>query len=579
MAETNSSRKVKCVTQLDPRLECMEYAQKDDRWGIFKGCEGSNYVQQQSNSYSTSGVVWNFNTQSENSIMDRRMYARVQFQCTLVGKAPVGQPLLSSENDAPRAFPLASVTNNLSVVINGKSINTQYNSALQALLRYNLDESCHELDLSGTPNSLDKAQRYQDLVGSVRNPLSTYANNSYETGRGAFNVDSITNPVGVGTGAGDASVTAVVLFTVTEPLIISPMLFKSSDLQAGLIGVRNFGVNFSFSGNLDRVWSHAGGNNVTLSSVTTQIGSGTTAPPQLLVNYLSPPQSDITQIPKKVNYQYYETDTQVNDQNVTLAPNASQSFTNNSIQLARIPKAIYVYASVPQGSKTYLSSDTFFRINSFTLNYLNVSGQFSSMSINDLYNMSVKNGCNMSFQEWSGLTFDYTSSSRYGLTGSVLKIGVSDLHIPSNLASGMNMNSQLSYTIGIQNINQVDSLEVSLTTVLIYEGLMSIENGSMVTNVGVIDQKDVMETRANLSDFIPYSFSQNLYGGNLFENIGHFFTAPYRAYKTGKEAVEKGKQAYKTAMDLKKMIGLGDGGALVGGQQMSRRQLKELMFE
>ena len=86
--------------------------------------------------------------------------------------------------------------------------------------------------------------------------------------------------------------------------------------------------------NLDRVWSHAAGNGVVFSSVTTQIGAGTTTPPQLLVNYLSPPQSDIDQIPQKINYQYYKCDTFRNDQNVNLAPNAkSKSFTNNAIQL------------------------------------------------------------------------------------------------------------------------------------------------------------------------------------------------------------------------------------------------------
>ena len=85
-------------------------------------------------------------------------------------------------------------------------------------------------------------------MDSVRNPLSTYANNSYETGRGAFNVDSLVNPVGQGT-AVLATLQAslqLFVFTVTEPLIISPMLFKSSDLQSALIGVKNMGVQFSF---------------------------------------------------------------------------------------------------------------------------------------------------------------------------------------------------------------------------------------------------------------------------------------------------------------------------------------------
>lgn len=578
--ETNSIRKLKLENLLDPRLECLEYAQKDMKWGILKGAEGQNFVQQQANSYSTAGAVWNFNTQSENNMVSRNMYARCQFQVTFVGKSPVGQPLLSTEIDAPRAFPLASITNSLKVTINGQSIESQYSDCLQALMRYNLSDECLEHDLSQTPHVLDKSQRYQDLVGSVRNPLSSYANNSYETGRGAFQLDSLVNPVGVGTGAGDASVTAIVVFTCTEPLFISPMLFKQGDLQSALIGVKNMGVSFSFdAGRLDRVWSHAGGNNVTFSSVTTQIGAGTTAPPQLLVNYLTAPLIDVNQIPKTINYQYYKADTFVNDMNSNLAPLASQSFTNNAIQLSTVPKSIYIYACRPNSTKSYLTTDTFHRISSLSVNFLNVSGQFSSMSPNDLYNMSRKNGCNLSFQEWNGSTFDISSNSSYGLVGGVIKIDCSDLHIPSNVASGMNMNSQLSYTVGLQNVNRVDTLGVQLVTICIYDGLMTIDNFNMNTQIGVIDSQDVVVTRRS-PEFMDYHISGALYGGNMFSNVGHLFTKPVNVVKKTIEVGSKTKDALDSAMELKRMVGMGKhGGALVGGRQMTRRQLKAQMFD
>ena len=77
--KTNSVRPIKLKNVVDPRLDCLEFAQKEMEWGVFKGCEGQNTVQQQSNSYSTSGIEWNFNTQSENTIISRNMYARCQF--------------------------------------------------------------------------------------------------------------------------------------------------------------------------------------------------------------------------------------------------------------------------------------------------------------------------------------------------------------------------------------------------------------------------------------------------------------------------------------------------------------------
>ena len=409
MSHTNSIRPLKLQNILDPRLDCMEYVQKDMQWGIFKGAEGMNQVQQQANSYSSAGITWNFNTQSDNVLIDRRLYARVQFQYSVTGTSPIGQPLLNTESDAPRAFPLSAITNSCKVTINGTSMEVQYADALEGMLRYNADHDLFNYDLSGTPNVLDNAQRYQDMVGGIRNPLSGVQNNSYEFGRGCFQMDSISNPVSVD---GVTPTTSTVTFSVVEPIFVSPLLYNAGDLQSALIGVKNMGVQFSFkAAQLDRIWSHAVNPGVTITSSVANLGSGVTANPQLLVTYLTPPIIDMNRIPRQINYQYYKVDTFINDQNTTLAGGASQSFTNNAIQLSTVPKSIYIWASLPNSSKSYQTTDTFFRINSLSLNYLNVSGQFSSMSESDLYNMAVKNGCKMNWLEFHGESTDLTSAT------------------------------------------------------------------------------------------------------------------------------------------------------------------------
>ena len=571
-AMTNSDRPIRCTNIIDPRLEALEPSQRVMQWGIFKGAEGQNAVQQQANSYSTAGITWNFNTQSENVLIDRRIYARAQFQLTFVGTAPIGQPLLNTESDAPRALPLASVTQSLKVTINGSSVESQYADALTGLLRYNLSDHCKEVDLSMSPSTQDKYQRYVDGVGSVRNPLSNYQNSGKDTGRGAFAYDVITNPVSPD--AAVTPITATVLFTVTEPLLLSPMLYKSGDLQSGLIGVKNMGVQFNFaSGQLARLWSRSPSAGVTITSVTPAIGAGTTAPPSLLVNYLTPPLSSQGSIPRQINYQYYKAETFVNDMNVNLAPNATQTFNNNAIQLSTVPKCIYIWASRQNSTKTHLTSDTFFRINSLSLNYLNVSGQFSSMSLQDLYQMCVKNGCELSWTEWSGRAVTIGDSrtglgSVDGMVGSVIKLDVSDLHIPSNVASGMNVNSQLSYSVNVENINQIDTIGVQLTTVIVYDGLMTVENGSMSSQVGVISESDVIETRADKANFIPYRSARGIYGGSLFSQLGHL--------------ARVGKAGLDIACDLKQKMGgelLGPAPIARGGAMMSRAQLKDAMFK
>ena len=565
---TNSSRPIKTANLLDPRLEALEPAQKQLIWAIPKSCEGQNVVQQQANSYSTSGITWNFNTQSENVLIDRRIYARAQFQLTFVGTAPLGQPLLNTESDAARFLPLAAVTQSLKVTINGSSVESQYADSLLGVLRYNIDDHLKEVDLSMSPSAQDKYQRYVDGVGSVRNPLSNYQNSGKDTGRGAFVVDAITNPVSPD--AAVTPITATVLFTVTEPLLLSPMLYKSNDLQSGLIGVRNMGVQYNFaSGQLSRIWSRSPSAGVTLTSVTAAIGAGTTTPPSLLVNYLTPPLSSQGSIPRQINYQYNKSECFVNDMNVALAPNASQTFNNNAIQLSTVPKCIYIWASRQNSTKTYLTSDTFFKINSLSLNYLNVSGQFSSMSLQDLYQMCVKNGCELSWLEWSGKTMtigpSITQPNVDGMVGSVIKLDISDLHIPSNVASGMNVNSQLSYTVNVENINQVDTIGVQLSTVIVYDGMMTIESGSMATQVGIISESDVVETRADRGNFITSDEAKNVYGGSIYGSIGHLA----RMARRGLDAACAAKESLGGELLL----------ANRGGASLSRAQLKEKMFK
>ena len=556
MSMTNSVKPLELENILDPRLESMKPSQDKLKWGIFKGCENQNFVQQQANSYSTSGVNWNFNTQSETVLIDRRMYAQVQFEVSLTGTAPLGLPLLNDETDAPRAFPLASVTNSLRVTINGGSVQCQYDDALQALLRYNADFNLFDHDLSQTPNFLDNCQEYGDMVGSVRNPLSNYFNDSYKQGRGAFRIDSLVNPQSPD--AGITPITAVVKFTVVEPLLISPMLYNAGDLQSGLLGVKNMGVSFNFkAGKLERVWSHANNPGITITNVNVAVGPGSTESPKLLVNYLNPPLIDIGEQPREIVYQYYKNDVYVNDMNTTLAPNASQTFTNNAIQLSTVPKSIYIYACLPDSAKTFETTDSFFRINSLSLQFLNVSGQFSTMSEHDLYNMSVKNGLKMTWNEFHGTTQAYSSGDITGLTGAVLRIDVDDLAIPSNLASGVNVNSQLSYTINLTNVNQTNNKAVQLVTVLVYDGIMTIADGSMITQVGVIDQYDVVKTREN-GNWVDYKSAQSLYGGDFFAKL--------------KSLAKSAHSGLRKACKLDKMFsgGANAGGAIVGGSSPKR---------
>ena len=151
------------------------------------------------------------------------------------------------------------------------------------------------------------------------------------------------------------------------------------------------------------------------------------------------------------------------------------------------------------------------------------------------------------------------------MVGSVIKIDVSDLHIPSNIASGMNVNSQLGFSVDVTNVNQIDPINVQLTTVLVYDGLMTVSNGSMATQVGVISKSDVVSTRADRNNFIDYKSAKSIYGSSLFSSLGHL--------------ASMGKRGLDTVCELKDKLGgqiVADGSE--GGAMLSRAQLKNRMF-
>jgi hypothetical protein len=570
---TNTLRPLTLVNLLDPRLKCLEYSQEKLEYGLVKGASYSNYQQQKANSFSTSGVSFAFNTQGSNTIIDRRMYVKCEFQVSITGVPDNGTTLLNDNLSAPRAFPLASITENLSITINGTSISTQYADAMKALLRYNTNEELMSYDLSGTPTMLDNFQAYTDGIGSVRNPLAQYADSGSKTGRGSFVLDVVANPLGNGTDPR----TAVVKFVVVEPLFISPMLYSSAELEAGLLGVNNMAVQLNFS-NVSRVWSQALQGTENITNISVQMGSGITEIPSLLINYLNTPLVDEGKIPNEILYDYTDVDVFQNDQNTTLGAGQSQTFVNNSIQLSVVPRTIFIYCAEPRGGLNPLDTDSAFTINSVSLQYLNVSGQLSSATQSDLYNLCVKNGCKMSFQEWTGRTFSYVND--VPLTGSFLKLDVSDLAIPSNLSVGCPANSQLQFSVNITNQSN-SPRPVSLYTIVCNEGLMTISNNTMMTQLAVVNQDDVLDTRMN-GEYRDEGLHRSLYGGSFMGKLKHFGKRVGDFFKkTGLDKVAKDMvvKAVKSKMGAG-MTGSGVvGGAMTGGRKLSRKELRELMEE
>ncbi len=119
------------------------------------------------------------------------------------------------------------------------------------------------------------------------------------------------------------------------------------------------------------------------------------------------PYNDILRFPTDFNFSY--------------AGGAVNRVSSNNIQLSTIPQKIYVYAkrknSTLFSSPTY--TDSFLGIESINLQYYNKVGILSSASKKQLYEISCANGCNMTWDQWSGGLTYKANYSQFGTVGSV----------------------------------------------------------------------------------------------------------------------------------------------------------------
>jgi len=224
--------------------------------------------------------------------------------------------------------------------------------------------------------------------------------------------------------------------------------------RAAFLGIQTMDFNITFIGNLARMWSHAAG--TTLTSVTVDLVTGPGSP-TMLFNYITP--SSLQPIPPRgVVYPYYTINRFPTDSLAPIASGAAQTLDSANIQLQSIPKRMYILARRKNSNETFLTTDTFFAIEGISVNWNNNSGLLSSATQQDLYRVSVRNGCNYSWPQWAGRTVDLgPGNPQRGLTGSVLclefgrDIGLGPMECPKFNPSGRS-SQELGQTASMKSV-------------------------------------------------------------------------------------------------------------------------------
>lgn len=598
--------KVTPVTVHDPRV-----VQQERVYPVLKGGQEVLYKQFTTNAVSSSSVHFVCPPPSQNLYVDRRIHLRlpVELDCSIASGLIDDRKLFNPSCFAIRSFPLQKAMETVQMTINNQSMSINIGDVLSALEHFNISDKLRQVDFSKCATY--PVSQFQNLSDSW-NAVAASAHTDTSTGvglpqyyRSQKSALALWEESPAGScqkqmpfvvtenpdTASNAVANAKIQFVSTEPLFLSPLFWGDCDHDdSAFYGVNNMSFTFNFVGakanrmlaidfvgsNLVTGLTEAAARALTMTSTASfnpsaianaisECGSYEAA---LLFQYITPQLTDRGQAMNKVlNYPYF---------NIERWPSNAQSvgsqtevtFTSNNVQLSSIPSKIYIFVR-PTNSvlqKNPAQSDCFAAIKSVNLQWGNRSGLLASASIQQLYDISVRAGCCLSYNDWAGVPLakaaspsDYGSAGNqvYG-SGSVLAIDPIDLGLDAIDAPGKLQKTSL--YCSVQAINRAEtSLSMELYVVAVSQGIFTLFNGQASSLIGVLNSNDVLNSHEQTSgQMLSYSDARRMYGGNFLSDI-----------KSDLRSLAKKKKP--------KMMGMGanSGGAVSGAARVSRQSLAE----
>lgn len=509
---------------------------------IQKGAEQSTYRRVSSQNFSNNQVTFSVVPDSNSVFLDRKMYvsyqARVRLTATSAGVlfpvvVPPAQGSALAGKIGLRYMPITTASSNLQVQINNTNITINPRDYLEPLLR-SYSKEASDTWWSVGPSMHDVSQEYNDCFNSALNPIAGNFVNAAQQPRGMFQYDILEDLIG--------TTYADILFSWQEPVMISPMILSKLDSE-GFFSLTNFTLQYTIA-DINRIVSvnpavafGAAGLAVSVSADISPYN------PVLTLQFLRPA---IPQDPAdKFIYPYL----QMSDF-ITLvgnvAPGASVSASANNLQLAGVPSRMYCFVRQNNADLTPFTCDTYARINSANVLFNTQSGILANAPPYELYNMSVRNGLNYSWCEWQSTI------------GSVLIIDFGK-DIPSQDYSAVGVMGTKNFQIQLEftNIGSV-AKNYSIFLVPVYEGILTIENGSANTMINLVTPEQAAYSPANHDNALSQDLAMHdeLQGGNILTSGRNFIVKAKQIYNKGQQLYQDHKEGIDLAINTAKTLGI-----------------------
>ena len=543
----------------DPRV-----VQTKPKYAVEKGALSLTNVSFNAQTANATAQQFNVIVPSENVFIDRAVdwisSGMASFTITLAGNPTAGGvPLLSPGVDiALAAFPSHQCVSQMTATINDATVTVNTADVLNYVLR--LQDIGKNRKQRTCPTMLDRYAIEQNAISFPNSPLGGYANrySSDESPNGAFSQWWFTDAAGAPL-AGGVPVTVLLqqVYTVyirwqsTEKLLLPPFIFGDShELSTGLFGVQNFQVQMNMTPTPSRAIRFAASlapgagksvDGTTISAITQPawvVGGITNPPypvtPALSVQFLTPA-LDVPLPPKSiVPYMEFPRYITTGIASIPSTLNTVQSskgvqsgavqVQSNTITLPNIPDLLLMYLKPATAGTTTFSAapstgvgltwssfigDFTLPIEGVSINFDNFSGLLANHTAYQLYKMSVNNGLEMDYSEWSGesrasVLGAATASAVGALTDAdalvstvggplVLRPG-RDFALQAGQAPGLvgNFTLQVNLTVGNQFSQAIASGGVNLYIVPISSGFFETIKGSSRIIKGVLTEQDIL---------------------------------------------------------------------------------------
>lgn len=520
-------------------------------YGVKSGASSTTYQSFPASSPSNSSITFSVQVPSENVIVSRDILLTTGLSFTInidAGVAVGDYAFNYGQLDALQAFPLASIMTTAQATINNTTVSLSLQDILPSLLRMTDERDLMHWN-GATPNMPDKNfLTYDAQAGDATNSnvLGSILNASYDTTllpRGSHPCKIVIEHYEAdGTYIDDSAKSAAVDDTwkisvqtiVTEPIFLSPFIFgKPTHNCQGLLGVNNMSFSFNIDSSLKRLWSattkggdytltpgvspRGGTANPNLFTNTTMVGLiSQPSTPTLLLKFLSSQPSQMIKSKNVVPYMDYPRFLTGSANTGSITSLGTATLTASNVQLNQIPDLIIINVRKPMSSQGPHDSSSFFKINSISVNLNNQSGLLSSASPVDLWRMSVRNGSNQSWTEFSGCANSNTASGAGELTytsGSLLIIDpVLDLSLPDYISSGSAGQYNFQFNINVTNQNAA-TIAPEICTICCNSGIIVTNQGSTSTYTGMLTKSMVLDAKATKG--ISTGVNERLIGGKL----------------------------------------------------------------